>query len=395
MHLAKWEWKKLIRDWKTRVLLFGFLIFFSSFSLLYQQQNLSFPEEEMEDQYHIIHQLFNSIPDSVFSGVDGKEVYDTLAKQQMLYGMQLYILSQRDGNEIKGLEHVFDSYLENGTNIARNNAYLLELTDFEYYDYLMSYMPDEDSIRQDVAFFNYMEEKGLDIEWNSFSASNIFLEEVNMMIGFVLFLFIALLGCDRFTRDQTKNWSITHGLPIPWKKQWRTRTLQLWALMWGASLLGLLVSYSLSLSLETPGSLWYPVITYSKNGYVPIAIWQYALVAIGSAMLLSYLLLLLTVGLSWIFRTIYLTIIIVLGLFFVPSLWQLTQPFSSWQPSLYFHIESILMGDTATSTGLTATYIWKGILLMLLSIVILEGIFTRIFDRIQTQTLGLRRRMSA
>ncbi|HIY57260.1 MAG TPA: hypothetical protein H9829_03535, partial [Candidatus Tetragenococcus pullicola] len=124
MHLAKWEWKKLIRDWKTRVLLFGFLIFFSSFSLLYQQQNLSFPEEEMEDQYHIIHQLFNSIPDSVFSGVDGKEVYDTLAKQQMLYGMQLYILSQRDGNEIKGLEHVFDSYLENGTNIARNNAYL-------------------------------------------------------------------------------------------------------------------------------------------------------------------------------------------------------------------------------------------------------------------------------
>lgn len=394
MHLAKWEWKKLLRDWKTRILLVGFLIFFGSFSLLYQQQSLDFPEDEINMQYQTIHQLFNSIPASIFTGETGEEVYDLLADQQMLYGMQSYILSKRDGNEIKGIP-IFDSYLENGTNIARNNARLLELTDFEYYDYLIGYLPDEVSIQQDVAFFDYMEEKELDIEWNSFSASNILLEEVNMMIGIVLFLFIALLGCDRFTRDQTKNWSVTHGVPVSWKKQWRLRTLQLWGLMWLVSILGLLISYSVSLSIETPGSLWYPVIIYTPNGYVPIATWQYALLAIGFAMVLSYLLMALTVGLSWVFRTIYLTIITTLSVYFIPSFWQIVQPFSSWQPSLYFQIESVLMGDTAASTGLPGVYIWKGFALLVVSILLLEGIFSKVFNAIQTQTLGLQRRISA
>ncbi|MGP6146000.1 hypothetical protein [Jeotgalibaca sp. A122] len=394
MHLAKWEWKKMLRDWKTRILLMGFFLFFGSFSLLYQQQNLSFPEEEMNEQYQTIHNIFNSIPKSVFEGPDGQEVYDTLAELQSLYGMQLYILSKRDGNTITGFENVFDSYLENGAKIAENNAALLTLTDFEHYDFLISYLPDAKAIHQDVAFFDYMEKHGLDIEWNAFSASNIFLKEVNMMVGIVLFLFVALLGCDRFTRDQTKNWSITHGLPIPWRKQWHIRSAQLWLVMWMVSLGGLLMSYVISLLLESPGSLWYPVIIYANNGYLPIAIWQYALLAISIAMLLSYFLLLVAVGLSWVFRTIYLTLIVTLSTYFIPVFWQVVKPFSSWQPSLYFHIESVLMGEMAQTTGLQGVYFWKGLVLMAVIFALVEILFAGFFDRIQTQTLGLRRRVN-
>ncbi len=394
MHLAKWEWKKLLRDWKTRILFVGFLLFFGSFSLLYQQQYLTFPEEEMNEQYLTIHEIFNSIPRSVFVGPDGEEVYDTLAELQVLYGMQLYILSKRDGNVIKGFEDIFDSYLENGTNIARNNAELLTLTNFEHYDYLISYLPDQERIHQDVAFYDYMEENNLEIEWNAFSASNIFLEEVNIVIGLVMFLFVALLGCDAFTKDQRRNWSITQGLPVTWRKQWHTRSFQLWSLMWLATLLGLFASYVISLQIESQGSMSYPVIIYTQNGYVPIAIWQYSLIAIGSAMVLSYLLMLVTVGLSWVFRTIYLTILMTLSIYFVPFLWQVVQAFTSWQPSLYFHIESVLMGDMAAKTGLSGVFSWKGLILFLVSFLLIEGMFNKVFDRIQTQSHGLQRRIS-
>lgn len=390
MHISKWEWKKLLRDWKTRILLVAFFLFYGSYSLLYQQQTVSFPEETMKVQYDNIHRLFNSVPSSDFAGETGEEVYDILADLQMLYGMQLYILTKRDGNTVSGFEHIFSDYLDYGTQIARNQERLLELDDFEYHEYLMNFMPDEATIRKDVAFYDYMDKHDLAIEWNSFSASNIFLQEVHLIIGFSLFLFIALLAGDRFTKDQAKYWSITHGIPIPWKKQWHSRTVQLWLLVWATSLAGLLSSYVISLFIETPGSLMYPVMTYTPWGYRPIAIWLYSLLAIFMAMLLSVFLILLTLGLSWVFRTIYLTMLIAMGVYFVPMIWQTVQPLTSWQPSLYLHIEPVLLGNT----GHPGVNFLKGIILLVLLIAALQGIFSLIFDRIQTQTLGLRRRTS-
>ncbi len=392
MQLTKWEWKKLLRDWKTRILLGAFLTFFASFSLFYQQQSVSFPEEQMSEQYKNIHQLFNSVPSSEFSGEVGEEVYDILAELQMLYGMQLYILTKQDGNTIAGFEDSFSDYLEYGTRVASNQERLLELDEFAYSDYLRNFIPNEATIRQDVVFYDYMQEHDLEIEWNSFSASNIFLQEVNVMIGFCLFLFIALLAGDRFTRDQTRNWSITQGIPISWRKQWHTRAMQLWTLIWAVSIVGLAISYFVSLFLETPGSLWYPVMVLLPSGYAAIAIWQYALLAIGMGMLLSYFLLLLTLGLSWVFRTVYLTITLAMAVYAIPMLWQTVQPFSSWQPSLYLHIEPVLSGAWAEATGLPSITFWKGILLIIGLILLLEVIFAYVFDHIQTQTLGLKRR---
>ena len=391
MQIAKWEWKKLIHDWKTRILLFAFFIFYGTFSLLYQQQTVNFPEEQMEKQYNDIRQLFNTIPTSDFQGDVGEEVYDHLANLQMLYGLQLYILSQQEGNTITGFEGIFSDYLDYGTQIANSQARLLELDEFAYYDYMVSFLPEKESIQKDVAFYDYMEKHDLDIEWNSFSASNILFQEIHFMLGFSLFLFIALLASDRFTKDQVKNWSITQGIPVPWKKQWHIKTVQLWGVLWVVSLAGLLMSYLISLLIETPGSLWYPVMILLPNGYVSVAIWIYAILAIILGMLLSYFLLLLTVGLSWIFRTIYFTILVTLGIYFIPFIWQSLQPLSSLQPSLYLHIEPVLSGALFEETGLRIHFL-KAIPLLLILILAVEGAFTLVFDRIQTQTLGLRRR---
>lgn len=390
--LAKWEWKKLLRDWKTRILLVAFFLFYATFSLLYQQQTVSFPQERMKDQYDNIHRLFNTVPSSDFSGKTGQEVYDILADLQMQYGMQLYILTRQEGNTITGFENIFSDYLEYGTQIAHNQARLLELEDFTYHEYLMNFMPDEETIRRDVQFYDYLAKHDLSIEWNSFSASNIFLQEVHLIIGFSLFLFIALLAGDRFTKDQVKNWSITHGLPVPWRKQWHLRAAQLWLLVWLTSLSGLLTSYIISLFIESPGSLMYPVMTYTPFGYIPIAIWLYAILAIVLAMLLSVFLILLTLGLSWVFRTIYLTMMVTIGWYFIPMLWQTIDPISSWQPSLYLHIEPVLDGTSADAFGLPGIHFLKALVPLLLLILLVEALFAKIFDRIQTQTLGLKRR---
>lgn len=188
-----------------------------------------------------------------------------------------------------------------------------------------------------------------------------------------------------------KNWSITHGLPVHWKKQWRLRSLQLWLLMWAASLLGLATSYIISLIVETSGSLIYPIMINWQGGYLPIPVWQYVCLALAFAMMVSFVLMLLATGLSWIFRTIYLTIVTIVALFFLPSLWTVIQPLSSWQPSLYFHIEDVFTSDTFAQLGVN---IWKGPIVMIGLVVIIELIFHVVFDHIQTQTLGLKRRTS-
>jgi hypothetical protein len=51
------------------------------------------------------------------------------------------------------------------------------------------------------------------------------------------------------------------------------------------------------------------------------------------------------------------------------------------------------MGDMAQATGLPGVYFWKGLLIMLVLLILMEVLFAGIFDRIQTQSLGLRRRM--
>lgn len=395
MNIAKWEWKKLLRDWKTRILAAAFLLFFATFSLFYQRQTIVFPEEQMEKQYATIHNIFNMLPEKAFAGDTGKKVYDLLADQQRLYGLQLYILKKQEGNTVADWESVLSDYLSNGTRIAHHQAQLLELKEFDNFSFLESFLPSEEQIQRDLLFYDYLADHDLDIEWNSYSASNVLLQEVQVMIGFSLFLFVALLACDRFTKDQVKNWSITQGIPISWRKQWHIRSFHLWIILWGVNLLGLAVSYGISFMQETSGSLWYPVMTYTSSGSRPIAIWQYTLLSLALAMLLSFFLLLLAVGWSWMFRTIYLTILFTLGLYFVPSIWNMVPPLTAWQPSLYLQLEPVLNGTRAAGSQMAGISFEKAFLGILLLIGLVETGSTFLFDRIQTQTLGLQRRTNA
>ncbi len=393
--IAKWNWLRIIRDWKTRILLALFLVFFGSFSLLYRQQNVTFPAIKMSEEYQDERQIYRLIPKAHFESELGQEVQKALGGNSVALGVNRYILNKRSGNEIQGVEYLPD-YIENGRILVENNLFLYEATEFESYDLLVdAYLPPIAEVEEQERFYDELEASNLDIEWNPYSASQMLKVEVELLAGMGLFILIALLASDHFTKDQLENWSATHGWPIPWKIQWRLRSSYLTGLFWIVLFIGMLISYVISLNIESSGSLYYPAGIYQNGGIHYIPLWQYILISLSLSIALSYILLLLTTGLSWIFRNFYLTILLVIGLFLVPSIWEVLPAFSSWQPSLYLNILGVLDGSTAASTGLTGIVWWKGFIIYGVLLFIVELLFSKVFSYIPTATSGLQRREKA
>lgn len=393
--IAKWNWLRIIRDWKTRILFALFLLFFGSFSLLYRQQNVTFPVIEMNEEYQDERQIYRLIPKDHFESELGQEVQQRLGSTSVSLGINRYILSQRSGNEIAGMDMLPD-YIQNGRTIVENNLFIHEATEFESYDLLLEmYLPPLEEVLEQERFYDQLEASGLDIEWNPFSASQMVKVEFELLAGLTLFLLIALLAADHFTKDQVENWSATQGWPIPWKTQWRLRSGYLSGLFWVAILIGAFLSYLVSLQIETSGHLNYPQALYQQGAIHYVPLWQYLVISVALAMVLSYVLFLVTTGLSWIFRNFYLTLVLVLSVFFLPQVWNFLPAFSSWQPSLYLNIRGVLDGSTALKTGLVGVVWWKGFIVYGLIAIGLEVLFNRVFSFIPTATSGLQRREQA
>ena len=388
-----WTSLRIVRNRKIRVLSILFLTFFASFSLLYRQQELTFPYYEMREEYQDEQQIYRLIPPQHFEGELGHEVQQRLGSNSVSLGVQRYLLKEEDGNTFNELIDL-PNYIEVGQQLAENNLFLYEATDFGSYDLLVNeYLPPEDMIYEQIRFFEALEESGLDIEWNYFSSAQILKEEMNFLTGVLLFLMLAILAGDHFTKDHQKHWSVTHGLPVSWKKTWRANSSILFLLFWAVVLVGSGISYLIGTILDTSGSLHYPTALYFEGGVQYIPMWQYLIIALILSILLSYILLLLTTGLSWFIRNSYLTILLVSGLYLVPQIWQVIPAFSSWQPSLYLNLNNVLNGTMASLTGLNGVVWWKAGLVYLLMVVILEIVFNQVFSKIPTETTGLKRRV--
>lgn len=393
--VLKWNGRLMLRDWKTRVLLIGFLVFLSTFSLLFRQQEVMLPETQLRGEYSDAHNIFRLIPDAHFEGELGEEIEQRLGRNSSLIGLNRYILTQREGNTIEGLEDVVSDYLNNGREMAENNLFLHEATEFESHDILTSvYLPSRNDIDRQLAFFDALDENDLAIEWNPYASSQILQQQLELFISVVLFIAIALLAGDHFTKDQQNNYSVTQGLPLPMKTQWRGRSFLLWLMTWLAAILGIGISYIISLLFETSGSLNYPIELYVNQEITYIPLWQYGLLLIGLGMIVSYLFLLLISGLSWMIRNIYLTLFIVAVLVLLPQIWGFIDPITSWQPSFYTEVVSVVKGESALQFGLPGIEFWKLPIIALGVWLVIEGAFHFIFKLIPTQRLGLKRRLA-
>lgn len=393
MHkITKWTLLKISRDWKTRILALFFFIFFASFSIFYRQQNVTFPAVEMSEEYQDERQIYRLIPSSHFETELGQQVQKALGSNSVSLGVNRYILNRRQGNSIQGIASLPD-YIENGQQIIANNLFLYEATAFESYDLLRDvYLPDLEKVKEEERFYTALEKSGLDIEWNPYAASQMVKVELELLAGISLFLFLALLGADQFTKDRFRHWSVTQGLPISWQKQWYLRAGILWGIFWITFILGALLSYSFSLSFETAGSFNYPTAIYHNGQIHYVPLWEYLLIALGLILIFSYLLSLVITAFSWIFKNIYLTILATVSLLFVPQVWTLVPAISSWQPSLYFNLFEVLNGQTALKTNLPGVVWWKAIPAFLILAFMVHLLMTKIYSYIPSQTNGLQRR---
>lgn len=352
-----------------------------------------FPYLELDTAYTEAQQVFRLIPDSHFEDEVGQEVQERLGEVQTLTGVNRYLIGYGDEEASDFILSITGDYVENGRQIAENIVYLHDQEDFQSHEVLVeNYLPPREEAENQVRFFEELQERGLDIEWNPYSSAQVLQEQLHIISGVFLFLFVALLAGDHFTKDQTNHWSVTQGVPISWKSRWRMRSLLLWLVMWATILAGLAVSYGISLLFETTGSLQYPVPYFAGGEIRYLSLWQYGVLLIGINMILSYFLLLLTTGLSWIIRNMYVTILLLLSLYFLPQVWQTLPAVSSWQPSLYMDPLGVVSGETSQMVGLQGVEFWKMSVILLGLAIGLELAFAKIFSLIPTRTMGLKRR---
>ncbi|MGO1923101.1 MAG: hypothetical protein ACTH14_04650 [Jeotgalicoccus sp.] len=389
MKLFKWDFLKIIRDWKVRILLVSLFLFLASYSAFYQDRSLVLPLEELRSEYEDTQQIFHAIPQNHFDSATGQEVYDKLARQQSIIGMQRYILSEQEGNTVSGLENVVSDYVDQGLELAENRLFFYEADDFESQELLLSFMPEKSKIENDLKFLTYLKENNVDIDWNPLSPSLVLFNLVNIISGIFIFIIAAIFGADRFSKDQEFNWSISQGIPYSWAHQWRQRTFISWGLIWVITLAGICVSYLLSTLFTDSGTLNYPVPLYSGAETVYISIMQYVILALLLTMALSYIIVKLSTGLSWIFRNIYLTITIVTAVFYLPYVFALTGPAASWNPFLYLQIVPVLEGAWESLKNVTVT---KLIISIAVLYIIVEIVFHFIFKLIPTRIGKLERR---
>lgn len=392
-NLLYWSGLRIFRDRKTQVLLVLFFLFFASFSLIYRQQNLTFPYSEMREEYHEEGIIYRMIPAQHFEGELGKEVQQRLGGNSVALGVQSYYLQREEKGDADELFFMPD-YTEIGQQLVDNYLFLHQATDFGSHELLVNeYLPPLEEVEEQARYFEALATSGLNVEWNYFSAAQVIKAEVEMIAGILLFLFVALLAADHFTKDHDKHWSVTHGLPVPWKTMWRVRSGYLFGMFWLVTLVGLVISYFVGTLMDTSGSLAYPTAIYFTEGVGYIPMWQYLGIVVLLTMLLSYVLMLLTTGLSWFIRNSYLTILIISGLFLLPQIWKVIPAFSSWQPSLYLNLLNVVNGTTAQMTNQVGVVWWKAAVIYGLMIVALELIFEFVFSRIPTETSGLKRRV--
>lgn len=258
MRLFKWEVLKILRDWKVRILLVALLLFLATYSTLYQDRTIKLPVEEAREEYHDTQRLFHAIPEAHFETETGQDIYDRLARQQQILGMQRFILSEKEGNTVEGLEEIVSDYVDQGIEMTENQLHFHEVDDFESQTLLLSFIPGEVELENRLKFLNYLKKNDVAIDWNPMSPSLVLYSLINILAGVFIYIVAAVFGADRFSRDQEYNWSITQGIPLTWKSQWRMRSVISWVLIWIAILIGLVVSYIINRASVDTGTLLYP-----------------------------------------------------------------------------------------------------------------------------------------
>ncbi len=388
MRLAKWDFLKIIRDAKSRVLLIGLFLFIGTFSYFYQQGEFLNLSQEYVGSSSSYLQTYNALTDESLATEQGQEIDRRLARNQTISGMLAFIIGEEQGNTVDDLEEVVGDFVDQSMELNENILFFYDQKDFPQYDALTRLLPPEEQAIEQFRMYEYMSDRGIEVDSNQASPGMALYSLIQLLSGVFIIIIAAVSGADSFSRDQESNWSVTQGLPITWQRQWNTRTIIHWSLLWGVILLGIVTSFLISLIGAGSTALDYPVPLYQGENVAYVSVLQYAVIVTILVMMLSYLALKLSIGMSFVFRNIYLTVALVLGVFFIPYAFLIMPPVSEMNPLLYLQIAPALEQWWYPLN----TLMWQMILSFIILYIVIELVFWYVFTLIPTRTGKLERR---
>ena len=388
MNLAKWDFLKIIRDTKSRVLLIGLFLFIGTFSYFYQQGEFLNLSQEYVGNSNAYLDTYNSLTEENLSTEQGQEIDRRLARNQTISGMLAFIIGEDQGNTVDDLEDIVGDFVEQSMELNENILFFYAQEDFPQYDALTRLLPPEEQAIEQFKLYEYMSEHDVQVDSNQASPGMALYNLIQLLSGAFIIIIAAVSGADSFSRDQESNWSITQGLPITWQRQWHVRTSIHWILIWIVILAGIITSFLISLIGSSSTALDYPVPLYQGENVAYISVIQYAVIVTILVMMLSYLALKLSIGMSFIFRNIYLTVALVLGVFFIPYVFLIVPPGSEMNPLLYLQIAPVFEQWWYPLN----TLMWQMILSFIMLYIIIELVFWYVFTLIPTRAGKLERR---
>lgn len=388
MRLAKWHFLKIIRDAKSRVLLIGLFLFIGTFSYFYQQGEFLNLSQEYVGSSSSYLQTYNALTDESLATEQGQEIDRRLARNQTISGMLAFIIGEEQGNTVDDLEEVVGDFVDQSMELNENILFFYDQKDFPQYDALTRLLPPEEQAIEQFRMYEYMSDRGIEVDSNQASPGMALYSLIQLLSGVFIIIIAAVSGADSFSRDQESNWSVTQGLPITWQRQWNTRAIIHWSLLWGVILLGIVTSFLISLIGAGSTALDYPVPLYQGENVAYVSVLQYAVIVTILVMMLSYLALKLSIGMSFVFRNIYLTVALVLGVFFIPYAFLIIPPVSEMNPLLYLQIAPALEQWWYPLN----TLMWQMILSFIILYIVIELVFWYVFTLIPTRTGKLERR---
>lgn len=388
MKRLKWDFLKIIRDAKSRVLLIGLFLFIGSFSYFYQQGEFLNLSDEYVSNSNVYLDTYNSLTQESLSTEQGQEIDRRLARNQSISGMLAFIIGQEEGNTVQDLEEVVGDFVDQSKELNENILFFYEQEDFPQYDTLLRLMPPREIAIEQFRMYDYMSERDIQVDANQTSPGMALYNLIQLLSGVFIIIIAAVSGSDSFSRDQESNWSVSQGLPITWQRQWHARTLIHWGLVWSVILIGIVTSFLISLIGAGSTALDYPVPLYQGENVAYISVLQYAVIVTILVMIISYLALKLAIGMSFIFRNIYLTVALVLGVFFIPYAFLIMPPFSDLNPLLYLQIAPALEQWWYPLN----TQLWQMLLSFAVFYIVIELVFLYVFTLIPTRIGKLERR---
>lgn len=332
------ELKLLLSNRKNWLLGIVLLLFSPLYFLIYSQAEPETLQGKKKNEAAVFETIFFQFSDALRETPEGEEIYNNLTKQVSLINMQRFFLTRSED----------DQYIDNGLKLNELRLQMHESGNKGIPPYLV--VPKEEIFKED-ALLRYNKKHQLPLQPDPFVASNYLPVALNAMSGLIYCLFVLIAGSGMLAHEQ-QNRSVVSGFPISFMKKINGKVgihfIQIFLFL----ILGLLLGGIYVSQKTASGNFASPVLLFQNGDFVAVSTIHYLAYMLIALVLITLLLLYGTALLNLLIRNVYATVLILVGVFFLPDLLITTGIEMTWlHPIKYIDIGAVLTGELAEKFG--------------------------------------------